>query len=73
MLNCKYLTLFPVSSIRHGMNERQELYLEMSLKDIAYQIGLAHEVFYRELKKLEQADLLIRKEGWIHKVIMNMI
>ena len=51
--------------IRHGMNERQELHLEMSLKDVAYQIGLAHETFYRELKKLEQAKLLIRHDGYI--------
>jgi len=51
--------------IRHGMNERQELYLEMSLKGVAYQIGLAHETFYRELKKLEQARRLIRKDGYI--------
>jgi len=51
--------------IRHAMNEHQELYLEMSLKDVAYQIGLAHETFYRELKKLEQAKLLIRHDGYI--------
>jgi len=37
----------------------------MSLKDVAYQIGLAHETFYRELKKLEQAKLLIRKDGYL--------
>jgi len=51
--------------IRHAMNEGQELHLEMSLKDVAYQIGLAHETFYRELKKLEQAKLLIRKDGYL--------
>jgi len=51
--------------INHAMNEHQELYLDMSLKDVAYQIGLAHETFYRELKKLEQAKLLIRKDGYI--------
>jgi len=51
--------------IRHAMNEHQELHLEMSLKDVAYQIGLAHETFYRELKKLEQAKQLIRKDGYL--------
>jgi len=51
--------------IRHAMNEHQELHLEMSLKDVAYQIGLAHETFYRELKKLEQSKRLIRKDGYI--------
>jgi CRP-like cAMP-binding protein len=51
--------------IRHTMNEHQEVHLEMSLKDIAYQIGLAHETFYRELKKLEQDNILIRKEGYL--------
>jgi len=51
--------------IRHAMDEHHELHLEMSLKDVAYQIGLAHETFYRELKKLEQARRLIRKDGYI--------
>jgi len=51
--------------INHAMNEHQELHLAMSLKDVAYQIGLAHETFYRELKKLEQARRLIRKDGYI--------
>jgi len=51
--------------IRHAMNEHQELHLTMSFKDVAYQIGLAHETFYRELKKMEQAKLLIRKGGYI--------
>ncbi len=51
--------------IHHAMNEHQELHLYMSLKDVAYQIGLAHETFYRELKKLEQAKRLIRKDGYI--------
>jgi len=50
---------------RHGMNAHQELHLDMSLKDVAYQIGLAHETFYRELKKLEQEKRLIRKDDYI--------
>jgi len=51
--------------IYHAMNEHKELHLDMSLKDVAYKIGLAHETFYRELKKLEQARRLIRKDGYI--------
>ncbi len=51
--------------ISHAMNEHQELHLDMSLKDVAYKIGLAHETFYRELKKLEQVKLLIRKDGYL--------
>jgi len=50
---------------RYAMNAHQELKLDISLKDIAYQIGLAHETFYRELKKLEQEKRLIRKDGYI--------
>ncbi len=51
--------------IRHGMNGRQELRLTMSLKDLAYQLGLAHETLYRELKKLEEAKRLMRQDGYI--------
>jgi len=51
--------------IRHAMNGHQELHLDMSLKDVSYQIGLAHETFYRELKKLEQEKRLIRKDGYL--------
>jgi len=51
--------------ISDAMNEHQEVHLEISLKDVAYKIGLAHETFYRELKKLELAKLLIRKDGYI--------
>jgi len=50
--------------MNYEMNEHQELYLDMSLKDMAYKIGLAHETFYRELKKLEQEGLLLRKDGY---------
>ncbi len=42
-----------LSYIKTNANENQELRLNLSLKDIAYKIGLAHETFYRELKILE--------------------
>lgn len=49
--------------IKNEMNDSKEVSLNMSLKDIAYKIGLAHETFYRELKKLEKDKKLIRKDG----------
>lgn len=51
--------------ISHEMNEDKELYLSMPLKDVAYKIGLTHETFYRELKKLEQARKLQRRDGFL--------
>lgn len=51
--------------INHVMNEHREVHLKMTLKDVAYKIGLAHETFYRELKKLEKAKVLIRKERYL--------
>jgi len=47
--------------IKNEMDENKEVNLNMSLKDVAYKIGLAHETFYRELKKLEKAKVLMRK------------
>ena len=41
--------------IRANMNVNNELILDLSLKDLANKIGLAHETFYRTLKKLEAA------------------
>lgn len=51
--------------IEHESNEHKELVLAMPLKDVAYQIGLAHETFYRELKSLEKEKLLVRKNGYL--------
>jgi len=51
--------------ISHVMNEHREAHLKMTLKDVAYKIGLAHETFYRELKKLEKAKVLIRKDRYL--------
>lgn len=46
--------------IRGEMDENKELVLSMPLKDIAHRIGLAHETFYREIKKLEKSGQIIR-------------
>jgi len=40
--------------------------LDKNLKDIAADIGLAHETFYRELAKLEKEGLITREENKIH-------
>ncbi len=41
--------------IKSNVDENKELKLNLSLKDIAHKIGLAHETFYRELKSLENS------------------
>ena len=51
--------------IRSEMDDNKELELSLSLKDVAHKIGLAHETFYRELKKLEQAGQIIRQDRQI--------
>ncbi len=42
-----------------------EVHLQLSYKDMAYQLGLAHETFYRNLKCLENEGKLIRKASSI--------
>ena len=42
-------------------NDGNEVPLKMSFKDMAYQLGLAHETFYRELKHLEEEGKLVKK------------
>jgi len=54
-----------LSFINNGMNVDNELHLLMPLKDVAYKIGMTHETFYRELKKLEQAGKLQRRDGYL--------
>jgi len=49
--------------MKYEMNEHREVHLEISLKDTAYKIGLAHETFYRMLRQLQQEKLLIRQGG----------
>jgi CRP-like cAMP-binding protein len=51
--------------ISHEMNDSKEVYLAMSLKDVAYKLGLAHETFYRELKKLEREKVLMRQDRYL--------
>jgi len=43
----------------------QQVRLPLSLKDTAHQLGLAHETFYRELKRLADEGKLVRKNGLI--------
>jgi len=43
-------------------NSGHEIALKMAYKDMAYQLGLAHETFYRSLKQLEEDGRLIRKK-----------
>jgi len=41
-------------------NDSGEITLNMSLKDMAYKLGLAHETLYRELHKLEKNGKIAR-------------
>jgi len=41
----------------------------LSLKDIAYKIGLTHETFYRELRKLEKSGQISRSDSMIKLII----
>ncbi|EAU55656.1 Crp/Fnr family transcriptional regulator [Mariprofundus ferrooxydans] len=45
-----------------------ELKLQLSYKEMAYQLGLAHETFYRNLKCLEDEGKLIRKTSSIQLI-----
>ena len=47
--------------IRCNINENRIMTLELPLKELAHNIGLAHETFYRELKKLED-NAVIRRD-----------
>ena len=51
--------------IRMNMNKNNKMNLNVSLKDIAHKIGLAHETFYRELKHLESNGKLQRHSDYI--------
>jgi CRP-like cAMP-binding protein len=48
--------------IRCNINETRVMKLELSLKELAHNIGLAHETFYRELKKLEDKGVIHREK-----------
>jgi CRP-like cAMP-binding protein len=49
-----------MSYLMSNMNENKEVIINTSLKDIAQNIGLAHETFYRELKSLEESEQVKR-------------
>ena len=48
--------------IRNNINSDKKIPINTSLKDIAYKIGLTHETFYRELKKLEKSGIILRDD-----------
>jgi CRP-like cAMP-binding protein len=54
--------------LRNEMNANREVKLSISLKDVAYRIGLSHEAFYRTLKDLEKTKQIIRHEKLIKLV-----
>jgi len=49
--------------LRLEANGGHEIALNMTYKDVAYQLGLAHETFYRALKQLEEDGRLTREKG----------
>ncbi|PCI45289.1 MAG: Crp/Fnr family transcriptional regulator [Proteobacteria bacterium] len=58
--------------IKSEMDDKREITLTISLKDVAYKIGLAHETFYRELKKLEKHNI-IKRNGSTLKLLSSSI
>ena len=48
--------------IRNNVNNEKIMVLDSSLKDIAHKIGLTHETFYRELKKLAESGVILKTE-----------
>ena len=46
-------------------NANKQVVLPLSLKDTSHQLGLAHETFYRALKRLADEGKLVRKNGLI--------
>ena len=51
--------------LRSEMNANKEVEFSISLKDVAYRIGLSHEAFYRTLKNLEKTKQIYRQERFI--------
>jgi len=51
--------------LHHAMNAQREVALTMSLKDLAYKLGMAHETFYRALKQLEVGGVVIRERDFL--------
>jgi CTP-dependent riboflavin kinase len=54
--------------LRSEMDANSEVKLSISLKDVAYRIGLSHEAFYRTLKDFETTKLIIR-----HKQLIKLL
>jgi CRP-like cAMP-binding protein len=54
--------------IRNNVNNEKVMVLDSSLKDIAHKIGLTHETFYRELKKLINSGIIIKNDDTIKLV-----
>lgn len=48
--------------LKNEMNENGEVKFSISLKDVAYRIGLSHEAFYRTLSSLEKTKQIARHE-----------
>jgi CRP-like cAMP-binding protein len=63
--NIRSATERTLAFLRNEMNSNQEVKLSISLKDVAYRIGLSHEAFYRTLKSLEKAKQISRQERFI--------
>jgi len=47
-------------------NADRDVLLQMTYKDMAYQLGLAHETFYRAMKQLEVEKRIEKKSHCIH-------
>jgi len=63
--NIRSATARSLAFLRNEMNASQEVKLSISLKDVAYRIGLSHETFYRALKELEKTKQISRQERLI--------
>jgi CRP-like cAMP-binding protein len=51
--------------LKNEMNANREVEFSISLKDVAYRIGLSHEAFYRTLSDLEKTKNITRHEQLI--------
>jgi len=51
--------------IKSNINSNSEMALDISMKDLAHKIGLAHETFYREIKKLEKSGVIKREQSYL--------
>jgi len=58
--NIRSATQRTLAFLRNEMDAKKEVKLSISLKDVAYRIGLSHETFYRTLKSLENNKQISR-------------